>query len=88
MSRVVVCVARISLLTLVLSLLLAIRSFIPRSTTGFTAWSSKREPCQVFRLLETLYGEFDILAKNRRVFKVETVGTLRMMPLVHAPWQA
>jgi Adenylate and Guanylate cyclase catalytic domain len=23
---------------------------------GFTAWSSEREPCQVFTLLETIYG--------------------------------
>ena len=26
---------------------------------GFTAWSSMREPCQVFELLETLYNSFD-----------------------------
>jgi class 3 adenylate cyclase len=25
-------------------------------------------------LLETIYHEFDLIAKNRRVFKVETVG--------------
>jgi class 3 adenylate cyclase len=41
---------------------------------GFTAWSSMREPCQVFTLLETIYHEFDEIAKRRRVFKVETVG--------------
>jgi len=41
---------------------------------GFTAWSSLREPVQVFTLLETLYGAFDYIAKRRRVFKVETVG--------------
>ena len=41
---------------------------------GFTAWSSVREPAQVFTLLETLYHAFDELAKKRRVFKVETVG--------------
>jgi class 3 adenylate cyclase len=41
---------------------------------GFTAWSSTREPCQVFQLLETLYCAFDEIAKARRVFKVETVG--------------
>ena len=41
---------------------------------GFTAWSSMREPSQVFVLLETIYGEFDELARRRRVFKVETVG--------------
>jgi class 3 adenylate cyclase len=41
---------------------------------GFTAWSSTREPTQVFVLLETLYGAFDEIAKKRRVFKVETIG--------------
>ena len=39
---------------------------------GFTAWSSIREPCQVFELLETLYNAFDDIAIRRRVFK----GTL------------
>jgi class 3 adenylate cyclase len=42
--------------------------------SGFTAWSSAREPKQVFLLLETVFGEFDRIAKRRRVFKVETVG--------------
>ena len=41
---------------------------------GFTAWSSAREPTSVFRLLETIYYHFDEIAKQRRVFKVETVG--------------
>ena len=41
---------------------------------GFTAWSSQREPAQVFTLLETLYRSFDEIAKKRRVFKVETIG--------------
>jgi len=41
---------------------------------GFTAWSSVREPAQVFTLLETLYGAFDRLAQRRGVFKVETIG--------------
>ena len=41
---------------------------------GFTAWSSQREPAQVFTLLETLYRAFDEIAKRRRVFKVETIG--------------
>lgn len=41
---------------------------------GFTAWSSIRDPAQVFTLLETLYGAFDSLAKKRGVFKVETIG--------------
>lgn len=41
---------------------------------GFTAWSSERQPHQVFHLLETLYGAFDRIAKQRGVFKVETIG--------------
>ena len=41
---------------------------------GFTAWSSVREPAQVFTLLETLFAAFDEVATKRRVFKVETVG--------------
>jgi len=41
---------------------------------GFTAWSSSREPSQVFILLETLFRTFDRLAPRRRVFKVETIG--------------
>eukprot|EP00980_Cylindrotheca_fusiformis_P015725 scaffold4542_cov110-Cylindrotheca_fusiformis.AAC.2 len=41
---------------------------------GFTAWSSAREPHQVFILLETIYGAFDKLAYRHGIFKVETVG--------------
>ena len=41
---------------------------------GFTAWSSTREPTQVFTLLEGIYAEFDHIATKRRVFKVETIG--------------
>jgi hypothetical protein len=41
---------------------------------GFTAWSSLREPHQVFILLETIYASFDEVAARRRVFKVETIG--------------
>jgi len=41
---------------------------------GFTAWSSAREPTQVFVLLETLYQAFDEIARRRAVFKVETIG--------------
>jgi class 3 adenylate cyclase len=41
---------------------------------GFTAWSSTRDPTQVFQLLEALYNAFDDIAKYRKVFKVETVG--------------
>jgi class 3 adenylate cyclase len=42
--------------------------------SGFTAWSSTREPTQVFELLQTVYQAFDALAKRRKVFKVETIG--------------
>jgi len=41
---------------------------------GFTAWSSAREPAQFFILLQTVYQNFDYIAKRRRVFKVETIG--------------
>jgi class 3 adenylate cyclase len=41
---------------------------------GFTAWSSEREPVQVFELLEVLYCAFDKIAVRRKVFKVETIG--------------
>uniref|UniRef100_A0A7S4QHH6 Guanylate cyclase domain-containing protein n=1 Tax=Ditylum brightwellii TaxID=49249 RepID=A0A7S4QHH6_9STRA len=41
---------------------------------GFTAWSSEREPTQVFQLLEVLYSEFDSEARKQGVFKVETNG--------------
>jgi class 3 adenylate cyclase len=42
--------------------------------SGFTAWSSEREPAQVFKLLETIYRSFDRIARKRKVFKVETIG--------------
>jgi class 3 adenylate cyclase len=57
-----------------------IADFFPETTimfadlAGFTAWSSTREPYQVFELLEMIYGAFDGIARKRRVFKVETVG--------------
>jgi class 3 adenylate cyclase len=41
---------------------------------GFTAWSSAREPSQVFTLLESIYSKFDRVAQRRKVFKVEVVG--------------
>lgn len=41
---------------------------------SFTAWSSTREPGHVFSLLESIYAAFDVIAKKRRIFKVETVG--------------
>ncbi|GKY96214.1 hypothetical protein MPSEU_000581300 [Mayamaea pseudoterrestris] len=42
--------------------------------SGFTAWSSTRDPSQVFQLLEAIYNSFDDIAKSRKVFKVETIG--------------
>jgi class 3 adenylate cyclase len=42
--------------------------------SGFTAWSSVREPSQVFTLLEQIYNSFDAIAKKKRIFKVETIG--------------
>jgi hypothetical protein len=41
---------------------------------GFSAWSSEREPEQVFVLLETVFRTFDKLARKRAVFKVETIA--------------
>ncbi|CAB9520220.1 Receptor-type guanylate cyclase gcy [Seminavis robusta] len=41
---------------------------------GFTAWSSVREPVQVFKFLEQLYEHFDNIAAKKGVYKVETVG--------------
>jgi Adenylate and Guanylate cyclase catalytic domain len=41
---------------------------------NFTAWSSVRDPSQVFTLLEAVYNAFDDIARKRRVFKVETIG--------------
>jgi len=45
---------------------------------GFTAWSSTRQPSEVFVLLETLYASFDKTAKRMNVFKVETIGDCYM----------
>ncbi|CAB9530159.1 Receptor-type guanylate cyclase gcy [Seminavis robusta] len=41
---------------------------------GFTAWSSTRDPSQVFTLLQTIFQAFDQIATRNRVFKVETIG--------------
>jgi len=45
---------------------------------GFTAWSSARQPPEVFVLLETLYSAFDKIARRMDVFKVETIGDCYM----------
>ncbi len=49
-------------------------SIVFADISGFTAWSSEREPEQVFQLLETVYQAFDRLACRSGVFKVETTG--------------
>jgi len=41
---------------------------------GFTAWSAKRTPEEVFQLLESLYSVFDDIATKRSVYKIETIG--------------
>ena len=57
-----------------------IADFFPHCTVlfgdiqGFTAWSSQREPTQVFTLLQNVYQAFDREAKKKGVFKVETIG--------------
>jgi class 3 adenylate cyclase len=59
---------------LMLGLHLPLLTVMFADVEGFTAWSSVREPSQVFTLLETIYAAFDRVASRRRVFKVETVG--------------
>jgi class 3 adenylate cyclase len=57
-----------------------IADLFPRATvlsadiSGFTAWSSEREPSQVFTLLESMFGVMDKAAQKLHVFKVETIG--------------
>lgn len=40
--------------------------------SGFTSWSSDREPTEVFILLESIYEAFDRISKHYGIFKVET----------------
>jgi class 3 adenylate cyclase len=42
--------------------------------SGFTAWSSEREPAQVFTLLQVIFHSFDKIASSVGVFNVETIG--------------
>eukprot|EP00980_Cylindrotheca_fusiformis_P020351 scaffold7354_cov93-Cylindrotheca_fusiformis.AAC.4 len=49
-------------------------SVVYADIVGFTAWSSAREPQQVFLLLESIYHSFDKIAYRHDIFKVETVG--------------
>lgn len=59
---------------------MAIAELYPETTVffaeipSFTAWSSIREPAQIFMLLESVFAAFDDIARKRKVFKVETVG--------------
>ena len=41
---------------------------------GFTAWSARSTPDQVFTLLEHIFWEFDQTAREMGVFKLATVG--------------
>ena len=41
---------------------------------GFNGWSSTRSPDQVFLLLETIFCDFDALANQANVFKVEAMA--------------
>lgn len=52
---------------------------------GFTAWSSEREPTQVFQLLESLFCEFDSEAKIMKVYKIETVSLLLHQKMYSPP---
>ena len=45
---------------------------------GFTAWSSTRAPDQIFILLEAIFCEFDDLAQQASIFKVEAVADCYM----------
>lgn len=67
----VVCQALDLQLTFIVMILCAHIVFVLQ-IAGFTAWSSVREPSQVFILLETVYRSFDQIAKKRRVFKVHS----------------
>ena len=49
------------------------------STQGFTEWSSSRTPSDVFTLLQTVYGAFDLIARRRRVFKVRVYAHVAEM---------
>ena len=42
--------------------------------SGFTSWSSNRNPVDVFQLLELLFKEFDIVGFQTGVLKVSTIG--------------
>jgi Adenylate and Guanylate cyclase catalytic domain len=60
-------------------------SFQFADIVGFTAWSSAREPTQVFTLLETVYQAFDEIANRRRVFKVSGSGAAAATTRARSP---
>jgi len=65
-------------LALSFSLALSLSLCLCLSFPGFTAWCSDRPPEHVFLLLETLYREFDHVAIEMGIFKVETIGDCYM----------
>ena len=74
MSRNLVLLKIVFLYLILLIIVFLYRLVMFADVEGFTAWSSVREPSQVFTLLETIYTAYDLVALRRRVFKVETVG--------------
>ena len=51
---------------------------------GFTAWSSERDPTQVFTLLQQLYAAMDAVARKLGVFKVSQVNLCASPNIVSA----
>jgi len=41
---------------------------------GFAAWTSVREPIQVFKFLEALNENFDVIAERHKVYKIESTA--------------
>jgi len=41
--------------------------------SGFTSWSSSREPAQVFILLQNIYAAFDEVARKRHMYVTEWI---------------
>jgi class 3 adenylate cyclase len=42
--------------------------------SGFERWSVKRDPRDVVKLLENLFGAFDKLAERQGIYKIESSG--------------
>jgi adenylate cyclase len=47
---------------------------VPLDIVGFTAWSSERDAPLVLCLLQNIFRAFDMIAKKRGVFKVDTLA--------------